>query len=323
MKRYRLFSYIFITFFALWGLSASAYWDAGCGIGPFSTLTGNRCDEGGQTAEAYYQNKFSFGDRGEEVRAFQILLRDAGFPPGKIDGIYGPKTDKAAKAYYKKYPPVGQAPSIISVGGPQQISVYEQGTWTVSAYDNQGGNLTYSAIWGDEELAVGNTIPLSDPAFKSGQTSTFTHSYRYAGVFTATFTVANQYGQSAKSSITVNVGGSNYQNLGILTIEPSSISIPVGQSTPIKAWYMPPCQTNFACTQVVQEVDAQWSVSNSMVAYVNKIYPQCFMYPCNVAPVVQVAVTGPGSTQLTATYTDPYGRTISQTITVSGLLYAY
>ena len=41
----------------------------------------------------------SQGSRGEEVRKMQQALLDAGFDPGPIDGIYGPKTASAVKAY--------------------------------------------------------------------------------------------------------------------------------------------------------------------------------------------------------------------------------
>jgi peptidoglycan hydrolase-like protein with peptidoglycan-binding domain len=39
------------------------------------------------------------GSRGEEVRKMQQALLDAGFDPGPIDGIFGPKTASAVKAY--------------------------------------------------------------------------------------------------------------------------------------------------------------------------------------------------------------------------------
>ena len=38
---------------------------------------------------------------GDDVRAVQQALKDAGFDPGAIDGKYGPKTAKAVKAYQK------------------------------------------------------------------------------------------------------------------------------------------------------------------------------------------------------------------------------
>jgi peptidoglycan hydrolase-like protein with peptidoglycan-binding domain len=39
------------------------------------------------------------GDRGDEVKALQESLADAGFDPGPIDGIFGPKTAAAVKGF--------------------------------------------------------------------------------------------------------------------------------------------------------------------------------------------------------------------------------
>ncbi len=37
--------------------------------------------------------------KGEDVRTFQTLVTDAGFPCGPIDGIYGPKSEQACRAF--------------------------------------------------------------------------------------------------------------------------------------------------------------------------------------------------------------------------------
>lgn len=39
------------------------------------------------------------GDKGSNVRTLQQQLKDAGFDPGPIDGIFGPKTEAALRAY--------------------------------------------------------------------------------------------------------------------------------------------------------------------------------------------------------------------------------
>jgi peptidoglycan hydrolase-like protein with peptidoglycan-binding domain len=39
------------------------------------------------------------GDRGDDVRAVQSLLGDAGYDPGPVDGIYGPLTEAAVAAF--------------------------------------------------------------------------------------------------------------------------------------------------------------------------------------------------------------------------------
>lgn len=41
------------------------------------------------------------GDRGPAVRRFQTLLRIAGFDPGPIDGIFGPRTQAALLAFQR------------------------------------------------------------------------------------------------------------------------------------------------------------------------------------------------------------------------------
>lgn len=42
-----------------------------------------------------------FGARGEEVRSLQNKLRAAGFDPGRSDGIFGPRTERALRGYQR------------------------------------------------------------------------------------------------------------------------------------------------------------------------------------------------------------------------------
>jgi peptidoglycan hydrolase-like protein with peptidoglycan-binding domain len=44
---------------------------------------------------------YRIGSKGDEVKKLQQTLLDKGFDPGGIDGIYGPKTESAVKAYQK------------------------------------------------------------------------------------------------------------------------------------------------------------------------------------------------------------------------------
>lgn len=46
-------------------------------------------------------NVFEKGDRGEDVRAMQQLLKQLGYDPGSLDGIYGKKLDKAMASFAK------------------------------------------------------------------------------------------------------------------------------------------------------------------------------------------------------------------------------
>ena len=47
----------------------------------------------------YYKS----GERGGEIPQIQTFLTEQGFKPGKIDGIMGPKTISAIKAFQAKY----------------------------------------------------------------------------------------------------------------------------------------------------------------------------------------------------------------------------
>ena len=99
---------------------------------------------------------------------------------------------------------LNQQPIISGVSGPMTLKVGETGKWEVKASDLEQKTLTYSVVWGDE-------VSLMYPALASQsstyiQTTTFTHSYSKAGVYSPTFIVTDNQGLSAKTSISVNVG---------------------------------------------------------------------------------------------------------------------
>ncbi len=71
----------------------------------YSSTTGQRCTAW-TNASATAGVGLTIGSRGPAVVAFQQVLLNAGFSPGPIDGIYGLKTDAAAKLYYQTPPPV-------------------------------------------------------------------------------------------------------------------------------------------------------------------------------------------------------------------------
>jgi len=52
---------------------------------------------GRQGAEMAALNVLRFGDRGPEVAALQQALRSAGYSPGVVDGVYGPRTEEAVR----------------------------------------------------------------------------------------------------------------------------------------------------------------------------------------------------------------------------------
>jgi len=206
----------------------------GCtGAGPFSTLTGQPCYGG---AGASINQQFYIGQRGADVIALQQMLFNAGFYFGTIDGVYGVQTDSAYRNYQSQYPvvspnpypipcslgnpvcppTVSSAPIISGVSGPQSLSISQTGTWTVNAYSNSSylntytNNLTYSVSWGDQNVypyAYGSNTAQN---YYPQQSATFTHAYLQSGTYTAVFTVTSSAGQTAQTSLTVNVGGSNY-----------------------------------------------------------------------------------------------------------------
>jgi len=98
------------------------------------------------------------------------------------------------------------APIISGISGPQTLNINQTGTWKVTASSPNGGNLSYSVVWGDEAVqTVTSTATRQIPQ----QSATFTHSYSSAGIYTPTFTVTNSSGGSATTSLSVNVGNSS------------------------------------------------------------------------------------------------------------------
>src|SRR3989344_1941230 len=143
-----------------------------------------------------------------------------GCPPG---ALYNSQTGERCVTTTPTFPPgcssnsgysstTGQPcgnnnPVISGVSGPQSLNVNQQGTWTVKAYDKNGGNLSYSVYWGDEAPVAYPTGTMSPIRMSAPQQSaTFTHSYSQAGIYTPVFTVDNDRGQGAKTSLSVNVG---------------------------------------------------------------------------------------------------------------------
>lgn len=101
-------------------------------------------------------------------------------------------------------------PVISGISGPQFLDVNSVGTWKVEAYNPTGGNLSYKVDWGDtyEYCPVGGpcTRALSLVEAPFGQSATFTHRYLRDGVYNPTFTVRNDKGGTATTSLSVKVG---------------------------------------------------------------------------------------------------------------------
>ncbi|MBI2100770.1 MAG: PKD domain-containing protein [Candidatus Vogelbacteria bacterium] len=115
--------------------------------------------------------------------------------------------------------PTNRPPSISGVSGPTTLEVGKSGTWSVTASDPENGPLSYSVVWGD----AGGTTAGSPVQ----QTATFTHTYSQAGTYYPTFTVTDNAGQSAKTSLSVVVQGGT--TIGTIKVD----SPQYGQSVPI------------------------------------------------------------------------------------------
>ncbi|MCC6290730.1 hypothetical protein IT398_01540 [Candidatus Nomurabacteria bacterium] len=100
----------------------------------------------------------------------------------------------------------GNRPPVVSgVSGPTVLRVGETGTWSVRASDPENQSLSYSVLWGDENLLA---YSVAGPRTVS-QSATFTHSYATPGNYSPNFTVTDSFGQSARTSLSVQVGGGN------------------------------------------------------------------------------------------------------------------
>ncbi|MEI6281007.1 MAG: peptidoglycan-binding domain-containing protein [bacterium] len=211
----------------------------GCtSTGPYNIITGQLCNGSSVNYPAanypttnyhsnFYGQQFSIGDRSSDILSLQQMLRDAGFNVGRIDGIYGRKTDAAyilyqeSQNYSPTYPTTTLAPVITGVSGPQTLNINQQGTWTVTAYNTNGGNLSYSVNWGDQQI-----MPMyysNNSANIAQQNSIFSHIYTQAGTYSPIFTVTNQNGKRIQSSLSVVVSSSysNYTAPVIYSMSPS------------------------------------------------------------------------------------------------------
>lgn len=189
-----------------------------------------------------FTSTLRLGSNGNEVVALHNFLSREGFnlPQGNGNGNYSEATASLVTGFQEKYRseiltpsglqygtgivgaytraklnalygcnntnpnPGSQAPVISGVTSPTNLQVNQMGTWVVSARDPENGPLQYSVVWGDEAYT---TYPAGAPAYQYSQQASFTHTYTQPGVFTPTFTVRDNTGREARTSVTVNVGG--------------------------------------------------------------------------------------------------------------------
>jgi peptidoglycan hydrolase-like protein with peptidoglycan-binding domain len=194
------------------------------------------------------------------------------------------------------------APVITGVSGPQTLNINQEGTWKVTAYDKNGGTLSYSVVWGDE---VSPTPMLSSSeGAKVQQTATFTHSYSQAGIYTPKFTVTNidtnclamsakgdpamfYCPNTASASLSVNVGEIIIPNQAptISSISPSSGVIGSQVTIYGSGFVKDSCAGKAVCTAEYQRLNTiKFGDSNSEndpnYNHIGANSIVCFRYPC-------------------------------------------
>lgn len=92
--------------------------------------------------------------------------------------------------------------SISGLSAPTTLEAGEEGSWTVHVATNAGGNLTYSADWGESTLLMRGLKALG---LMTQSSSTFTHTYGTPGTYYPKFTVTDQNGVKASVSATVRI----------------------------------------------------------------------------------------------------------------------
>ncbi len=103
--------------------------------------------------------------------------------------------------------PTGNLPPVVSsFSGPTTLLVNENGTWTIGAKDPEGGTLSYSILWGDEYSYISPTATLLGDSRQFTQTTTFSHTYQNAGLYTVIVVVQDSAGLQTKTTTTVKVG---------------------------------------------------------------------------------------------------------------------
>ena len=204
------------------------------------------------------------------------------------------------------------SPVISGVSGPTTLNTGQSGTWTVTARDPENGPLSYNVVWGDEASFSVMEFRMPSASEQVKQTATFTHTYFNEGVYTPIFYVTDDHESSAKTSISVNVGGTVISQ-GSLYLSPNDLSIRAGQSAEIRAFYQPPmpsCPPGFACIQVMPAaypVSAKWVSSNPAIASVSS----------KDSTTEIITGVSAGSAEIKAIYTESSGNVLTATAKVN------
>lgn len=120
--------------------------------------------------------------------------------------VYDCKGGSESKTFVVNVAAIPTSTIISEVTGPQLLNANEEGTWTITASDSNGGSLSYVVNWGDAPTLLGGTSQTT--TIPSSQTATIKHIYTIAGIYSPIFIVTNQNGESSETSLSVNVGSS-------------------------------------------------------------------------------------------------------------------
>ncbi|MBI4136286.1 MAG: hypothetical protein HY481_01930 [Candidatus Vogelbacteria bacterium] len=187
------------------------------------------------TCEVTPQWKIVSGIAGTSYYKWEVGKTTSGIPPAGVYYIqvcaptnYGGYVCDQSDSYFKIYDSDqtgNRPPSISGVSGPTALKIGETGTWTVQASDPENGSLSYSVIWGDEQMMASGGVAAAPTIEKVQQTATFTHSYAQAGTYYPKFKVTDNAGQSNGTSLSVVIG------TGSVTNQPPKIMSGMAPST--------------------------------------------------------------------------------------------
>jgi hypothetical protein len=121
----------------------------------------------------------------------------------KMERVENKDRDEDEDDDSKEYSPKNLAPKIEGITAPTVLKVNEVGTWKVKASDPNNGVLTYEVLFGDTNETAKSLSLSASKSFV--QTGTFTHSYANKGTYKIKFTVSNEDGLKAISTVTVKV----------------------------------------------------------------------------------------------------------------------
>jgi hypothetical protein len=110
---------------------------------------------------------------------------------------------------------LNNAPTLSNISGPSEVSVGQNATWTVTAYNGSsyyGNGASLSVNWGDAYTVNANNT--QQAYSNSNQTYSFSHVYVTPGTYTIRITATSVTGQTTSSTYIVTVGGSSIYNNG-------------------------------------------------------------------------------------------------------------